>query len=85
MSDVFSLYEDNLNEIMDKMRTMCSSFQTLSRDKAEGAITSGTTLIKEGEGILNKMTIEVSSNTKADVSNSLQIKVKNYKNEFANV
>ena len=85
MSDLFSLYEDNLNQVMNQLRIITSTFSTLSRDKAESAITNGASLIKEGEKILRQMELEISSNNTLTGMNALTAKVKNYKNEFQNL
>lgn len=85
MSDLFSLYEDNLNQVMNQLRIITSTFSTLSRDKAESAITNGASLIKEGEKILRQMELEISSNNTLTGMNALTAKVKNYNNEFQNL
>ena len=82
MSDLFSLYEDNLNQVMNQLRIITSTFSTLSRDKAESAITNGASLIKEGEKILSQMELEISSNNTLTGMNALTANVKNYNNEF---
>ena len=82
MSDLFSLYEDNLNQVMNQLRLITTTFSTLSREKAESAITGGVSAIKQGEGILRQMDLEISSNNSHSGMNTLTMKVKNFKNEF---
>lgn len=82
MSDTFSLYEDNLNQVMDQLRKIIKTFTTLSKEKAESALTNATSLIKQGESLLRQMKLEISSNPSLS---SLTSKVKNFNNEFDNL
>ena len=82
MSDTFSLYEDNLNQVMDQLRKIIKTFTTLSKEKAESALTNATSLIKQGESLLRQMKLEISSNPSLS---SLTSKVKNFNNEFENL
>lgn len=82
MSDTFSLYEDNLNQVMDQLRKIIKTFTTLSKEKAESALTNATSLIKQGESLLRQMKLEISSNPSLS---SLTLKVKNFNNEFDNL
>lgn len=78
MSDLFLIYEDKFNDLVNKIQEIIISFSTLSRDKAEFALSSSVELFKETEGILHKMEIETSSNGTLVSLN----KVKQYKSEF---
>ena len=82
MSDSFSLYEDNLNQVMDQLRKIIKTFTTLSKEKAESALTNATSLIKQGDSLLMQMKLEISSNPSLS---SLTSKVKNFNNEFDNL
>lgn len=82
MSDSFSLYEDNLNQVMDQLRKIIKTFTTLSKEKAESALTNATSLIKQGDSLLRQMKLEISSNPSLS---SLTSKVKNFNNEFDNL
>ena len=46
MSDSFSFYEDNLNQVMDQLRKIIKTFTTLSKEKAESAKSLGEVLKK---------------------------------------
>lgn len=78
MSDLFLIYEDKFNDLVNKIQEIIISFSTLSRDKAEFALSSSVELFKETEGVLHKMEIETSSNGTLVSLN----KVKQYKSEF---
>lgn len=78
MSDLFAKYEDDFNNIIAKIQKITSSFSTLSREKAESALSNSIELFKEGENIIHQLEVESSVNNDC----SLQNKVKQYKIEF---
>ena len=83
MSDLLSFYEDKFNTIMNQLRIITSSFATLSREKAESAITGGIALLKEGEDMLSQMESEISTNP--NINSTFKMKVKNLTIDFTNI
>lgn len=83
MSDLLSFYEDKFNTIMNQLRIITSSFSTLSREKAENAITGGIALLKEGEDMLSQMESEISTNP--TINSAFKMKIKNLTIDFTNI
>ena len=80
-----SSFEDELNILIDKLNKTISTFNTLSREQAEGAILDTTSKIKEGEELFSKLEEELEKNTNNHTQEELKEekkKLTNYKNEF---
>lgn len=95
MSDLFNIYEDNLNITIDRIKKIIETFNNLSKEKAEYAIKDANNCIKEADKLIKQMDIEISSHSTKTGSN-LAMKVKHiiiiyliqlrsYTNEFDSV
>jgi len=80
MSDLFMLYEENLNRIVKKVENVLNTFNNLSKDKSESTMKETENSVKELERIIKQMELESSSLNKSN--NPLSSKVKNYKINF---
>ena len=49
MSDLFSIYENNLNSIITQITKTIETFSSLSKDKSETVIQDSNNKIKEGD------------------------------------
>lgn len=74
MSDHFSLYEDDLNLKLNRLNQIVGSFQNLSKEKKESALSEASGLLKDCERLLSQMNSECNtvSNNKSD---AISIKV----------
>ena len=82
MSELFSIYEDNLNSTFTKLNNINLTFLNLSKEKTEIAIIDGNNHITEAKSLLKKLEIESSSSNKQD---RLMMKINNYKTELENI
>jgi len=80
MSDLFMLYEENLNRIVKKVENVLNTFNNLPKDKSENMIKDTENSVKEVERIIKQMELESSTLNKSN--NPLSSKVKNYKINF---
>ena len=93
MSELFNIYEDNLNSTLTKISNIVNTLSNLSREKSESAIKEANTHIQEAETLLKKLELEVNnSNNNENLninnnneSNKDSLKIKKYKNELDNL
>lgn len=76
MSDLFTIYEDNLKNCLEKIKT---TSETLS---SSGNFNDAFNLISEGEGIIKQMQLESSSTTNKNIKNQYNSKINNYSNSL---
>jgi len=79
MSELYSIYEESLNNALTRLSTIISTMQNLSKEKTESAINEANSIISESESLIKKLEIEISATTKNE---KLLIKHKNSKLEF---
>ena len=77
MSDLFTIYEDNLKNCLEKIKT---TSETLS---SSGNFNDAFNLISEGEGIIKQMQLESSSTTNKNIKNQYNSKINNYSNSLS--
>ena len=77
MSDLFTIYEDNLKNCLEKIKT---TSETLS---SSGNFNDAFNLISEGEGIIKQMQLESSSTTNKNIKNQYNSKMNNYSNSLS--
>ena len=53
MSDLFSIYEDNLNSVNKRIKQALDNMKNLSKEKTENALNQMHSEIKEAEKIVN--------------------------------
>lgn len=79
MSDLFNIYEDNLNSTFTKISNIINTLQNLSRDKTEYALNEANSLFEDALTLIKKLELEVSSYSSQDKG---AMKIKNCKNEY---
>jgi len=79
MSDLFEIYEEDLNEALKNISDINKKIQNLSREKTESAIKEGNNHIQNAESLLKKLEIEASTSQNKD---RLLMKLKNFKSEY---
>lgn len=79
MSDLFEIYEENLNKTLNEISDINKKMQNLSREKTESALKEGHNHIQNAESLLKKLEIEASTSLNKD---RLILKMKNFKTEF---
>lgn len=84
MSDLFTIYEDTFNIVINKVNKIIDSMQNLSKEKSEQALTEANDNLNEAERYLKQMELETETNFGKN-SDRLKLKVKNYKQEYENV
>ena len=84
MSDLFSIYEDTFNIVINKVNKIIDSLQNLSKEKSEQALNEANENINEAERYLKQMELESESNFGKN-SERLKLKIRNYKSEYENV
>lgn len=82
MSDLFDLYEDNLNETFNKIKNITRTMQNLSKEKTESAINEANSHIQDAQSLIKKLELEATTSNNKD---KLTMKIKNYKSEFSNL
>lgn len=82
MSDLFSMYEDELNGVFNKLNTIIRSMSNLSKDKTEKAIGDANDLLQEAQSILKSLEIEASTSVQKD---KLILKIRGFKNDYEGI
>ena len=77
MSDLFTIYEDNLKNCLEKIKTTSETFSS------SGNFNDAFNLISEGEGIIKQMQLESSSTTNKNIKNQYNSKINNYSNSLS--
>ena len=82
MSELFDMYEENLNDTLNKITNIINITPNLSKDKTESAINEANNHLQEAQSLIKKLEIETSASTAGE---KLQLKIKNYKAEFEKI
>lgn len=83
MSDLFNIYEDSFNVLLNRVNKVIDSISNLSKEKSEQALQEANLNLTEAESHLKRMEIECDSGFGKNIER-LKIKVSNYKNEYSN-
>jgi hypothetical protein len=82
MSELFDMYEENLNDSLNKISNIINIMPNLSKEKTESAINEANNHLQEAQSLIKKLEIETSASTTGD---KLLLKIKNYKAEFEKI
>lgn len=82
MSDLFSIYEDELNGVFNKLNTIIRSMNNLSKEKTEKAIGDANDLLQEALSVMKSLEIEASTSGQKD---KLLLKIRGFKNDYESI
>lgn len=81
MSDLFNIYEDTFNIVINRVNKIIDSMSNLSKEKSEQALVEANDNLSEAQRYLKQMELECDANFGKN-SDRLKLKIRNYKNEF---